>query len=85
MKSDGAWVDIEIEDAGKGFSAEQAKKTPEPFKPGPERIVGVGLGLTVTRRIIESHRGKLELVAAGPEGHGRVRISLPLAQVPASN
>lgn len=85
VKGDGAWVDIEIEDAGKGFSAEQAKKTPEPFKPGPERVVGVGLGLTVTRRIIESHRGKLELVAAGPEGHGRVRISLPLAQVPASN
>jgi signal transduction histidine kinase len=85
VKSDGAWVDIEIEDSGKGFSAEQAKKSPEPFKPGPERIVGVGLGLTVTRRIIESHHGKLELVAAGPEGHGRVRISLPLAQVPASN
>jgi signal transduction histidine kinase/CheY-like chemotaxis protein len=83
VKNDGAWVDIEIEDAGQGFKPEEARSLPKPFE--TTRTVGLGLGLTVSRRIIESHRGKLELLPADANGHGRVRISLPLAQVPASN
>jgi len=38
----------------------------------------LGLGLTVSRKIIETHRGKLEILASKSGQAGVVRISLPL-------
>ena len=64
---------IEVQDNGDGFSAETAKRVPAPFY--TTRQVGLGLGLTVSQRIIETHRGKLEIV---PSPSGVVRVSLPL-------
>jgi C4-dicarboxylate-specific signal transduction histidine kinase len=64
---------IEVHDNGDGFSAETAKRVPAPFY--TTRQVGLGLGLTVSQRIIETHRGKLEIV---PSPSGVVRVSLPL-------
>ena len=64
---------IEVHDNGEGFSAETAKRVPAPFY--TTRQVGLGLGLTVSQRIIETHRGKLEIV---PSPSGVVRVSLPL-------
>jgi len=67
---------IDVQDNGQGFSPEALQKVPAPFF--TTRNVGLGLGLTVTRKILETHRGKLELVP-GKSGHaGVVRISLPL-------
>ncbi len=65
---------VEVRDSGKGFSREAAQRAPEPFF--STRNVGLGLGLTVTRRIIENHRGSLEIPSG--EGPGVVRVSLPL-------
>ncbi|MEI2724244.1 MAG: ATP-binding protein [Verrucomicrobiota bacterium] len=71
-----AGLSIEVQDNGGGFSPEAMLKGVAPFY--TTRNVGLGLGLTVTRKIIETHHGKLELVQA-PAGHsGIVRISLPL-------
>ena len=64
---------IEVQDNGGGFSAETAKRVPAPFY--TTRQVGLGLGLTVSQRIIETHHGKLEIV---PSPTGVVRVSLPL-------
>jgi nitrogen fixation/metabolism regulation signal transduction histidine kinase len=38
----------------------------------------LGLGLTVARKIIETHRGSLEIVAPKSGQNGVVRIALPL-------
>src|SRR4029077_10139793 len=65
-------VTIEVQDNGVGFSAEAARKVPSPFY--TTRNVGLGLGLAVSQRIIETHHGKLEIV---PSPSGLVRISLP--------
>jgi signal transduction histidine kinase/CheY-like chemotaxis protein len=69
-------LQIEIEDNGTGFTAEAALKVPSPFF--TTRNVGLGLGLTVSRKIIETHHGKLEIVPAQTGQHGIVRVSLPM-------
>jgi len=69
-------LQIEIEDNGSGFTAETAQKVPSPFF--TTRNVGLGLGLTVSRKIIETHHGKLEIVPPQTGQHGVVRVSLPM-------
>jgi signal transduction histidine kinase len=67
---------IEVQDNGSGFSPEAVKKAVVPFF--TTRNVGLGLGLTVTRKIVETHHGKLEIVSPKSGHAGVVRISLPL-------
>ncbi len=69
-------LQIEVQDNGTGFSPEALQKAPAPFF--TTRNVGLGLGLTVTRRIVETHHGKLELISGKSGSAGLVRISLPL-------
>ena len=69
-------LQIEVQDNGAGFSAEAVQKAVVPFF--TTRNVGLGLGLTVTRKIIETHHGKLEIMPAQPGHAGVVRISLPV-------
>lgn len=73
VQPDGSrWVRIDVRDAGKGFTAESAAHATEPFY--SLRTVGLGLGLTVTRKIVELHRGRLEVLPSAP---GTVSITLP--------
>ncbi len=72
-KGGGQDLQIEVQDNGSGFSAEVATHFPSAFS--AKRVGGVGLGLTVSRKIIETHRGRLEII---PGDSGFVRISLPL-------
>ena len=69
-------LQIEVQDNGTGFSAEAAKRVPSAFF--TTRNVGLGLGLTVSRKIIETHHGKLEIVPPKTGHAGVVRVSLPL-------
>jgi signal transduction histidine kinase len=69
-------LQIEVQDNGAGFTPEAMQKACLPFY--TTRNVGLGLGLTVSRKIIETHRGKLEIVAPKSGQAGLVRISFPL-------
>lgn len=69
-------LEVEIRDNGDGFTAETAQKAPSPFF--TTRNVGLGLGLTVSRKIIESHRGRLEIPPPQAGQHGTVRVLLPM-------
>ncbi len=69
-------VHIEVQDNGSGFTPEAALKASSPFF--TTRNVGLGLGLTVSRKIIETHHGKLEIVPPKSGQAGVVRISLPM-------
>jgi nitrogen-specific signal transduction histidine kinase/DNA-binding NarL/FixJ family response regulator len=75
-KSGSPGLQIEIEDNGDGFTAEAAQKAPAPFY--TTRNVGLGLGLVVSRKIIESHHGRLEIPPPRPGLHGVVRVMLPV-------
>src|SRR5665213_3573525 len=70
------WAQIEVQDSGAGFSAEAAGKASEPFF--TTRNVGLGLGLAVTNKIIQTHSGKMEIPTPHRGSPGLVRISLPL-------
>jgi signal transduction histidine kinase/DNA-binding NarL/FixJ family response regulator len=70
------WAQIEVQDSGAGFSAEAAGKASEPFF--TTRKVGLGLGLAVTHKIIQTHSGKMEIPAPRLGSPGLVRVSLPL-------
>jgi signal transduction histidine kinase len=72
-----SWVHIEVQDGGRGFAPETAKRVPEAFF--TTRNVGVGLGLTVCQRIVESHGGRLQIPSAAPSQASVVRLSLPLS------
>jgi signal transduction histidine kinase/DNA-binding NarL/FixJ family response regulator len=75
----GHWVHIEVQDSGTGFTNEASRKAPEPFF--TTRNVGLGLGLTVSRKIIETHHGRIEIAHPQQGQSGVVTVSLPLAPV----
>jgi len=72
-------INVEVRDSGAGFSPETAQKAPDPFF--STRTVGLGLGLTVSRKIIENHNGKIEIPASKKGEPGTVRIQLPFNKV----
>jgi signal transduction histidine kinase len=73
-------LQIEVQDNGGGFTPEAVQKGVAPFY--TTRNVGLGLGLTVSRKIIETHHGKLEIVTPKTGRSGLIRISLPLDAAP---
>jgi signal transduction histidine kinase len=77
------WAQIEVQDSGAGFSPEAAGKASEPFF--TTRKVGLGLGLAVTHKIIQTHSGKMEIPAPRLGSPGLVRISLPLGPAVAAS
>ena len=75
----GEWVELSVEDNGKGMSAETLQHVFEPFftaKRGAGEP-GTGLGLSITHAIVENHGGRIRAESSGP-GHGsRFTIRLP--------
>ena len=75
---DGA-VQIDIADTGVGMSAEARERLFEPFFTTKPR--GVGLGLAVTKRIVEAHNGTISV--SSDEGEGtRFSVLLPVIAAP---
>lgn len=66
-----------VEDEGEGISKDRLEKLGEPFYTNKEK--GTGLGLMVTQRIIEGHRGKIYFDSELGKGT-RVTIILPSAK-----
>jgi len=73
-RDDGAWAVVAVEDAGVGFGEAEAPRLFEAFyttKPG-----GLGMGLSISRSIIESHRGRL-WATANPDHGATFHLALP--------
>lgn len=67
---------IDVADTGAGIPSEIREKLFEPFV--TSKATGSGLGLSLSREIVEAHGGKLELVEQDPGTTGsRFRITLP--------
>lgn len=76
-RTSGARLSISVEDTGPGISEEKAARIFDPFfttKPD-----GLGLGMALTRRVVEEHRGKVEFSSIESKG-STVTILLPLGK-----
>ena len=72
---DKQFVEISVEDSGHGIADGEPEQLFQPFfTTKPE---GVGLGLTMSRKIIEKHGGELFLENR-PQGGIRARVLLPM-------
>ncbi|MBA4137448.1 MAG: hypothetical protein C0518_09055 [Opitutus sp.] len=67
---------IDVRDSGSGFAAESAPRATEPFY--TTRNTGVGLGLTIARRVIEAHAGSLDVHPRLLPTDSDLTIRLPL-------
>jgi signal transduction histidine kinase/putative methionine-R-sulfoxide reductase with GAF domain len=63
---DGQWVQLTLEDTGMGIPSEDLNKLFDPFFSTKEG--GIGLGLSITHRIIDQHHGKIEVESAAGKG-----------------
>ena len=59
---------LEFRDSGHGIAAKNVKKIFEPFFSTKDGGVGTGLGLFISRRIVESYQGNIEVVSKENEG-----------------
>lgn len=65
-----------IADTGNGMTIEQAEKVFEPFY--TTKATGLGLGMPFAKRVIEQHRGSIQVMSRPGEGT-EVEIKLPVA------
>lgn len=59
IKPNGKNVDVIVEDTGEGIHPEDLSKIFDPFITTKER--GIGLGLAISKRVIEDHNGKIHV------------------------
>ena len=68
-------IEVAVKDCGKGLDEEEAERVFEPFY--TSKADGMGLGLSISRSIVEAHGGRL--VAAPHAGEGTtMRFTLPI-------
>ena len=68
-------LEVVIEDTGHGIPDDLLKRVCDPFVTTKPAGVGTGLGLSVTKKIIELHNGRLEIENRSPKG-ARVCVTL---------
>ena len=76
-QDDANGVQVEVRDSGTGLDPERAERVFEAFY--TTKAEGIGIGLSISRSIVEAHGGRLW--ASANEPHGAVfRFSLPVAR-----
>jgi len=71
------WLELAVRDTGTGIAPEQLERLFQPFF--TTKAHGIGLGLPITRRLVEDHRGHL-LVESQPGNGATFAIRLPIIE-----
>jgi signal transduction histidine kinase len=71
------WILIQVCDTGSGIPPDLGDQIFEPFVSSKD--TGTGLGLTISRRIVEAHGGRID-AASRPEGGAIFTIRLPCGE-----
>ncbi len=77
-------VQIQVQDNGTGISSELLPNLFEPFFTTKERGHGLGLGLAISRNIVERHQGRIDVVSEPGRG-SLFTVTLPVNGVTASS
>jgi len=75
IKPNGKHFDVIVEDTGEGIHPEDLPKIFDPFITTKER--GIGLGLAISKRVIEDHKGKIHIKSQLSKGT-TFTVSLPV-------
>jgi signal transduction histidine kinase len=81
VRQEGSEAIFAVRDHGIGIASRDLARIFEPFRrmPGASHVAhGVGLGLSVSRRIVEAHAGRIE-VESRPGRGSTFRVHLPIA------
>ena len=78
---------LRVEDTGAGIHARPAAADLRPLRAGADRRstageAGLGIGLTLVRRLVDLHRGRIEAASEGPGRGSAFTIRLPAARPP---
>jgi signal transduction histidine kinase len=74
------WIAIEVEDTGQGIGAADRERIFERFLQGNHKRSGSGLGLHLSRQIVEAHQGTIEVMSELGKG-SLFAVRLPTRQV----
>ena len=71
------YVDVRVEDTGCGMTEAQLAKIFDPYFTTKQNKSGTGLGLYITRKVVEDHNGSIK-VDSTPQTGSTFTIRLPL-------
>lgn len=76
LAGDEAW--LEVSDNGPGIPAEEQARVWSPFH--TTKAEGTGLGLAITKKIVDAHRGKIELESQ-PGAGTKITVVMPRSEM----
>ncbi len=79
-RADNNYIVVEIEDSGIGMTPETKKRLFEKFYTTKSPEKGTGLGMSISKQIIEEHNGVLEVDSTFGQGT-KLTIRLPITQL----
>jgi len=79
-RTDDGMGEVTISDTGTGFRAGAAERLYEPFF--TTKPQGMGMGLAISRSIVELHQGRLSVASSAAGAGTAVRLALPLDSPP---
>jgi PAS domain S-box-containing protein len=83
----GTWVSISFSDSGIGMSSQTLGRIFQPFEQGTKELVrsygGLGLGLAISKSLVEAHGGTISAASAGHGTGSTFLVTLPKAFRPA--
>jgi signal transduction histidine kinase len=77
----GSQAQIQVQDTGCGLTSTVLSRLFDPFVMAPtaQADAGVGVSLSITKRLVELHKGTISATSAGPGEGSQFCVSLPLA------
>ena len=75
-------AELAVEDTGTGFPAAAAERLYEPFYTTKAKRMGMGLGLAISRSIVEMHGGRLSVGPCVAGAGTTVQRALPIDSAP---
>jgi signal transduction histidine kinase len=87
VRCEGDTAMLEVADTGQGIEPELLPRIFEPFTQGDQTLArsrgGLGLGLTLARRLVELHGGTIQAASGGAGQGATIAVRLPRIEPPA--